>query len=306
MSNPMFTGVWPAIPTIFNDQGELDLDGQRRVVDFLVDAGVAGICILANYGEQFSLSDEERDVVQNTILEHLGSRLPAIATVSHLSAKITAQRAKQAVAEGAAMIMVMPPFYGVSMRFDLETVRGWLAEVAASAAVPLMLQDSPLSTTLLSADDIAALADAIPSLSYAKIETPRAAQKIRALKERASAQLPGIFDGEEGVTLLHDLDAGAVGSITSCVAPEIMSEIVTDYLDGRRASASEKWEAVLPLVQFENRQCGLNATKAVLRSGGIIASSMTRAPISPLSDVVESDLLALARSRQLLALRWGR
>ena len=51
-------GVVPIAPTPFTSTGELDLEGQRRVLDCMVDQGVDGICILANYSEQFLLSDE--------------------------------------------------------------------------------------------------------------------------------------------------------------------------------------------------------------------------------------------------------
>ncbi len=54
-------GVVPIAPTPFTPTGELDLEGQRRVLDCMVDQGVDGICILANYSEQFLLSDEERE-----------------------------------------------------------------------------------------------------------------------------------------------------------------------------------------------------------------------------------------------------
>ena len=40
--------------------GAIDLDGQLRAVDFMIDAGSQGLCILANFSEQFSLSDDER------------------------------------------------------------------------------------------------------------------------------------------------------------------------------------------------------------------------------------------------------
>ena len=58
---PPYRGVFPVVPTIFDDRGELDLDGQCRAVDFMIDAGSEGVCILANYSEQFSLTDVERE-----------------------------------------------------------------------------------------------------------------------------------------------------------------------------------------------------------------------------------------------------
>ena len=58
-----YRGVFPVAPTIFNEQGELDLDGQRRCIDFMIDAGSNGLCILANFSEQFVLTDQERELV---------------------------------------------------------------------------------------------------------------------------------------------------------------------------------------------------------------------------------------------------
>jgi len=299
-------GVWPVAPTVFDDDGTLDLDGQRRVADFLLDSGVSGICILANYSEQFSLSDQERAAVQDAVLRHLADRLPVIVTISHLSARVTAERARAAADAGAAMLMVMPPFFGATMSYGYECVREWLATVGSATNLPLMLQDAPMSTTVLSPEQIAELSAEVPTLRYAKIETAKAAEKIRALRRLAADSLPGVFDGEEGVTLLPDLDAGAVGSMTSCSVPEVMAKAVAAYAAGDRARAWDLWERVLPLVHYENRLCGLSASKVLLKEGGVIGSDHTRAPIAALPAETRAGLLELARARDALALRWAR
>ena len=67
-------------PTIFDDRGELDLDGQRRCIDFMIDAGSHGICILANFSEQFLLTDDERERVMDAVLDHVAGRVPVIVT----------------------------------------------------------------------------------------------------------------------------------------------------------------------------------------------------------------------------------
>ena len=59
----LYRGVFPVAPTIFDERGELDLEGQRRCIDFMIDAGSHGICILANFSEQFVLTDAEREQV---------------------------------------------------------------------------------------------------------------------------------------------------------------------------------------------------------------------------------------------------
>ena len=90
------SGVFPIAPTPFDDTGALDLDGQRRVLDCMVDQGVDGICILANYSEQFLLSDAERDTLLDVCLSHVAGRVPVIVTCSHFSTRIAALRARAA------------------------------------------------------------------------------------------------------------------------------------------------------------------------------------------------------------------
>ena len=108
----MYKGIWPVAPTPFHDDGTLDLEGMKRVLDFMIDAGVDGICILANYSEQFVLSDEEREVLTRLSLEHVANRVPVIVTVSHFATQIALERTRLAKSLGASMVMLMPPYHG--------------------------------------------------------------------------------------------------------------------------------------------------------------------------------------------------
>ena len=92
----VLTGVVPVVPTIFRDDETVDLGGTARVVDYLMDAGVDGLCLLANYSEQFSLTDAERGAIARTLLERVGGRLPVIVTTSHYSSRVTAARSRAA------------------------------------------------------------------------------------------------------------------------------------------------------------------------------------------------------------------
>ncbi|HXP54545.1 MAG TPA: dihydrodipicolinate synthase family protein, partial [Streptosporangiaceae bacterium] len=108
----MISGVIPVAPTTFYDDERLDLDSQARVMDFLIDAGVSAVCVLANYSEQFSLTDAERDQLTDHVLGHVGGRVPVVVTTSHYSARIAADRSLRAQQLGADMVMLMPPFFG--------------------------------------------------------------------------------------------------------------------------------------------------------------------------------------------------
>ena len=82
----------------------------------MIDQGVDGICILANYSEQFLLSDAERTTLLDLCLSHVAGRVPVIVTCSHFSTRIAAERGRQAAAAGAKMLMMMPPYHGASLR----------------------------------------------------------------------------------------------------------------------------------------------------------------------------------------------
>jgi dihydrodipicolinate synthase/N-acetylneuraminate lyase len=300
-----WTGVFPIAPTPFTAAGELDLAGQRRVLDCMVDQGVDAICILANYSEQFLLSDRERDVLLSTCLEHVAGRVPVIVTCSHFSTRIAVERARASKAAGAAMLMLMPPYHGTGLRADDTGIVEHYAAVAEAGGLPIMVQDAPLSGVTLSVPLLTKLAREVPGVRYFKIEVPQAAAKLRALIEAGGDAIAGPFDGEESITLMADLEAGATGTMPSALLPDLIKPVVAHFLAGRRADAAAAYARILPLVNYENRQCGLRATKTVMMEGRVIASDAVRHPLAPLHPATRAGLLALAREANPLALRWG-
>lgn len=300
------TGVFPIAPTPFHDNGDLDLDGQRRVLDCMVDQGVDGICILANFSEQFLLTDAERATLTALCLEHVAGRVPMIVTVSHFSTRIAAERARDAAERGADMLMLMPPYHGALLKAGEQGITEHFAAVAEAGGIPLMVQDAPLSGVNLSVPFLAELARAVPLVKYFKIETPFAAAKLRALIAAGGEAIAGPFDGEESITLMADLDAGATGTMCSAMLPDLIKIVVTHYAAGRRKEAAAQYQRILPLINFENRQCGLRACKTVMQAGGVIRSDAVRHPLEALHPATREGLLELAREADPLVLRWGK
>ncbi len=301
----ILTGILPVAPTPFDDDGRVDADGMKRVIDCMIDQGVDAICILANYSEQFLLSDEERALLTRLSLEHAAGRVPMIVTISHFSTDIVRRRAKEAEAMGASMVMMMPPYHGSGLYPAAEGIFEHFKAASDAVSIPIMVQDAPLSGINLPVDLMARMARELENVSYFKIECPFAADKLAALIEAAGDHIAGPFDGEEAVTLLADLDAGATGTMTSAMFPDRIRPIVTEYRAGDKDAALKHWTACLPLINHENRQCGLRATKAVFKEGGVIRSDHVRHPLRPLSERTRSRLLQLARDLDILALRWG-
>lgn len=302
---PELKGVFPVAPTTFDDRGGLDLDSQRRVIDFLIDARSDGICILANYSEQFALADDERETLMQTILKHVAGRVPVIVTTTHFSSKVCIERSQRAATAGAAMVMVMPPYHGATIRAAEPAIFDFYRALSDAIEIPIMIQDAPVSGTALSAAFLARMAREVERVSYFKIESAGAAGKLREMIRLGGDALLGPWDGEEAITLMADLDAGATGTMPSGAYPDLLRPIVDDFAAGRRDAAVAGYDRLLPLINYENRQCGLLACKALMKEGGIIACETARHPWPPLHPTTRAGLLEIARRLDPLVLRWG-
>jgi len=303
---PRYRGVFPVVPTTFSAAGELDLASQKRCVDFMIDAGSNGLCILANFSEQFVLSDAERELLTKTILEHVAGRVPVIVTTTHFGSRICAERSRRAQELGAAMVMVMPPYHGATLRASEERIFEFYKFVSDAIDIPIMVQDAPISGTPMSAAFLARMAREIEQLAYFKIETPGAANKMREIIRLGGEAIEGPWDGEEAITLLADLDAGATGAMTGGGYPDGIRSIVDPYLAGDREAAVQAYARWLPLINFENRQGGIQTAKALMKEGGVIACDAMRHPMPEMSAATRDGLLDAARRLDPLVLRWGK
>src|SRR5260221_11164947 len=143
----------------------------------------------------------------------------------------------------------------------------------------------------------------IANVAYFKIEVPGAAANVAEMIRLRGDASEGPWDGEEAITLLADLDAGATGTMPSGAYPDALRRIVDDYAAGRREAAVAGYERWLPLINYENRQCGLTACKVLMKEGEIIASDSVRHPVLPLHAASRAGLIEIARRLDPLVLR---
>jgi dihydrodipicolinate synthase/N-acetylneuraminate lyase len=304
--NARYKGVFPVVPTTFAEDGSLDLESQKRCVDFMIDAGSTGLCILANFSEQFILSDAERETLTKTVLAHVNGRVPVIVTTTHFSTQVTIDRSVQAQQLGAAMVMVMPPYHGATFRVPEAQIYEYFARLSNALNIPIMIQDAPASGTVLSVPFLARMAQEIKQVSYFKIETPGAASKLRELIRVGGTAIEGPWDGEEAITLLPDLDAGATGAMTGGGFPDGIRKIVDAYAAGQREEAVTLYQQWLPLINYENRQGGILTAKALMKEGGVIACEAPRHPFPTMHPETRSGLIETAKRLDPLVLRWGK
>ena len=297
--------MWPVAPTPFHDNGEVDYDGMGRVLECMIDQKVQGICILANYSEQFLLSDDEREKLTKLCMKKIDGRVKTIVTVSHFATDIVRPRAELAKSLGADIIMMMPPNHGSLLKGNPDQIFEQFNEIS-KVGIPIMIQDAPLSGIELSVPLLTKMINEIEQLTCFKIESTNAASKIRALIKNCSSRLDAPFDGEESITLYADLEAGISGSMSSALLPEKIAHVIDHFWNNEKDKAEEVYNNILPLINFENRQCGFRATKTVMKEGGVIKSDFCRDPIKPLDLDTKNLLLNFAKRYDLLTYKWGK
>src|SRR5258708_28648372 len=110
----------------------------------MIDAGSQGMCILASGSEQFVLTDDERERVMECVLAHVAGRVPVIVTTTHFGSQVCAERSRRAEAAGAAMVMVMPPYHGATIRASEQGIYDFFRRASERLDTPILIQDPPL------------------------------------------------------------------------------------------------------------------------------------------------------------------
>jgi 2-keto-3-deoxy-L-arabinonate dehydratase len=204
------------------------------------------------------------------------------------------------------MVMIMPPYHGATIRVSEQGVFDFYRIVSDAINIPIMVQDAPVAGTPLSAPFLARMAAEIEHLAYFKIEVPQAAGKLRTLIELGGDAIEGPWDGEEAITLIADLDAGATGAMTGGGYPDGIRPIIEAHRAGDRDKAFALYQQWLPLINYENRQAGLLACKSLMKEGGVIACEAPRHPLPAMHPDTRAGLIETAKRLDPLVLRWAR
>lgn len=141
----MLSGIIPPVLTPFAPDGSVDLASLDRLVDHLVDGGVHGLFALGSSGQVAYLTDAERDLVLERIVQRVDGRVPVLAGVPDFTARRIAEHARRAEQLGVSAVVVTAPLYALN---DASEVADHFRMVAASVSVPVIAYDVPVRTHL--------------------------------------------------------------------------------------------------------------------------------------------------------------
>ena len=133
-------GVYPAIPTQFNEDLSVDLAATQEHAQALLDNGIHGIVLLGTIGEGTSLSRAEKVDVLRAIVEVAGGKVPVLSGVAEFTTQGACDMVQAAADAGVDGIMLLP---AMVYKADPRETIAHFRTVAESSPVPIMCYNNP-------------------------------------------------------------------------------------------------------------------------------------------------------------------
>jgi len=296
-------GVYTIAVTPFKPDGALDLASLDSVTDFYLEKGATGLTILGIMGEAGKLTSAESLTVVRRVVARAG--VPVVVGVSSPGFAVMQTLAAEAMAAGAAGVMVAPP---ASLRNDDQIVGYYRTVAEMLGDAPWVLQDFPLVTSVtIPTSVILQIVRDCPTMVMLKHEDWPGLDKISTLRAASDAgeRRISILCGNGGQFLPEEMLRGADGAMTGFAYPEMMAGVVAAMNAGDAERARDLFDCYLPIIRFETQPgLGLAVRKYILARRGAIAHSGLRKPGGGLNKttITEVETLISRQERRLAAL----
>ncbi|TKI05512.1 dihydrodipicolinate synthase family protein [Martelella alba] len=278
MSNlAQFSGVFPPVPTVVDEQGQLDKAGMAALIDDLIGKGVNGLLFLGSGGEFCHMTKEQRFAVAEFCVRHVARRVPVLLGISSSATTEAIEFGKHADSLGVDAVLTLNPYYA---RLTDQSIYRHFRQIAENVRTPIIIYNFPALTGQdITIAVLKRLAADVPGIIGIK-DTVDNISHIREIINEIRPLRPDyvIFSGYDEY-MLDNLILGGNGGIpaTANFAPEITCGIYhawrdKDYatlfaLQRKLASLSTVYSLDTPffgIVKQAIRLCGLDISTQVL------------------------------------------
>ncbi|MEO0098284.1 MAG: 4-hydroxy-tetrahydrodipicolinate synthase [candidate division WOR-3 bacterium] len=241
----MLKGSFTALVTPFQN-GEVDLAGLRRNIEFQLANDTAGLVPCGTTGESPTLSLEEWEMVIRTTVESVQGRIPVIAGTGTNDTKKTIKLTERAKELGCDGCLVVCPYYNKPTQ---EGLYRHFAEIAQSVDIPIIIYNIPSRTgvnilpktiekLVKEFNNIIGIKEASGNLDQVSEILVRCGERISILSGDDALTLPILSVGGQGVI-----------SVISNILPKAMADLVKSYLKGDIKGARELHQKLFPLMK---------------------------------------------------------
>lgn len=281
------SGVYPVLPTPFDEHKAPDLVGLRTLVRYLIQSGVDGMTYPGVASEFSQLSEQERAELTSVVIDEAAGCVPVIAGVTSSDIAMTLRLAKIAMKDGAAALMIAAPPDRKTAAEQIEYFSQIATELPGAA---IMLQNVPPPVGAgLDPDVLVEILKAVPAIRYVKEEALPSGQRLSVILDAAPKSLAGVFGGAGGRYITDELRRGACGTMPAIELAEVHVALFSAHRKGDANLARHIFTRMLPVLNIQ-AVFRWSLTKYVLRRRGLLASSKQRIAGPTLDHLDERDV----------------
>lgn len=274
----MLRGSLVAIVSPMNEDGSLDLEAFRRLIDWHIAEGTDAIVVVGTTGESPTVDFEEHTLLIKTAIEQSARRVPIIAGTGANSTREAIELQAFAKKAGADQCLSVVPYYNKPSQ---EGLYRHFEAVAEAVDIPMIVYNVPSRTVADLHNDTTLRLAQIPNIIGIKDATgnlERGSDLIRRAPKGFA-----IYSGDDGTGLALTLLGGdGVISVTANVAPRLMHEMCAAAFSGDLSRARNINHRLLGLHRHLFVEANPIPVKWVLRQMGLIGGGI-RLPLTPLS-----------------------
>jgi 4-hydroxy-tetrahydrodipicolinate synthase len=243
-----YRGVFTIPATPFQENGAVDWDDFRKILDFCVACGAHGIVWPVNASGFAVLSDEERLTGMAIVVEQVAGRVPVILGVQGVSTPHAVMFSRRAQEVGADGVIAMAPY--VQELEDEAALLAYYQGIDRVVDMPIFIQNHTRGS-VLSIDKMVRLIQEVEHIEYVKEETFPVTHMITGLIERAGPKLKGVFGGAGGRYLLLEHPRGVAGQMPGCHLTDVVVRLWNALESGDRQEAKRIYGQMAPLFALE-------------------------------------------------------
>lgn len=274
-----FGQVLTAMVTPFDQNGEVDFNATRSLVNYLIANGTDGLVVSGTTGESPTLTTEEKVALFKCVVEVTAGRIPVIAGTGSNNTRASISLTRLAVESGVDGILLVAPYYNKPSQQGLFQ---HFKAISESTTLPVMLYNIPgRSVVNISVETIVRLSK-IENIVAVK----DASGNLDAMAEIIS-KTPSdfsLYSGDDGLTLpVLAIGGTGVVSVASHIIGNEMQEMINSFKNGLLQAAASAHRSLLPIMKALFAAPNPTPVKAALNMNGLHVGGV-RLPLIPLSD----------------------
>ena len=281
------SGSVVAIVTPMHEDGSLDLDAFRKLMDWHISEGTDGIVVVGTTGESPTVDCDEHHLLIKTAVEHGNRRVPIIAGTGANSTREAIELSAYAKQVGADMSLSVVPYYNKPTQ---EGLYQHFRAIAEAVDIPQILYNVPGRTVADLSNETTLRLAQIPNVIGLKDATGNLERGSDLLR-----QIPAgfsVYSGDDATALAMMLLGGhGVISVTANVAPRLMHEMCAAALRQEIPRARELNNRLLGLHRHLFVEANPIPVKWALAQTKQIGNAI-RLPLTPLSETYFDRVLA--------------